>query len=52
MISSPFFSCIAFMMALKIFEFFVNLTTLLRLRVANIESCSNNQYVFVIIKFL
>jgi hypothetical protein len=46
MISSPFFSCIAFMMALKIFEFLVNLAALLRLRVASIESCSNNQYFF------
>ncbi len=30
-------------MVLNIFEFLVNLLTLLRLRVANIESCSNNQ---------
>lgn len=34
----------ALMIVLKIFEFLVNLTTLLRLRVANIDSCSNNQY--------
>src|SRR5579863_9597209 len=35
-------------MVLKIFEFLVNLATLLRFRVANTESCSNNQNVFVI----
>ena len=40
------------MMVLKIFEFLVNLVTLFRLRVANIESCSNNQFVFVILLIL
>jgi len=38
----------ACIIVLKIFEFLVNLATLLRFRVANIESCSNNQNVFVI----
>jgi BirA family biotin operon repressor/biotin-[acetyl-CoA-carboxylase] ligase len=40
------------MIVLRIFEFRVNLTTLLRLRVANIDSCSNNQigFKFVLIK--
>ena len=41
---SPFFCWIAFMIFLKIFEFLVNRTALLRFRVANIDSCSNNQY--------
>lgn len=35
-------------MDLKIFEFLVNLATLLRFRVANTDSCSNNENVFVI----
>lgn len=35
------------MIALKIFEFLVNLATLDRLRrVANVEICSNNEYFF------
>ena len=47
MIFSAFFSCIALIIVLKIFEFRVNLTTLLRFRVANIDSCSNNQKCFL-----
>jgi hypothetical protein len=35
-------------MVLKIFEFRVNLVTPVRFRVANKESCSNNQNVFMI----
>lgn len=42
----------AWIIVLKIFEFRFNLTTLLRLRVANIDSCSNNLQVFVIILYL
>src|SRR5215213_6444816 len=45
-ISIPFFSWIAWIMALKIFEFFVNLPAPERLRVANMVNCSNNQCVF------
>jgi hypothetical protein len=47
-IFSPFFSCIAWMTALKSLEFLFNRVTLLRLRLfANLESCSNNQFVLM-----
>jgi BirA family biotin operon repressor/biotin-[acetyl-CoA-carboxylase] ligase len=43
MIFSPFFSCIAWIMALIIFEFFANRTDLLGFRLTSIDNCSNNQ---------
>src|SRR6185503_19463061 len=41
---SPFFSCIALMMVLMSFEFFVNRTELFFFRVANTDNCSNNLF--------
>jgi BirA family transcriptional regulator, biotin operon repressor / biotin---[acetyl-CoA-carboxylase] ligase len=46
-ILSPFFSWMAWMIVLKILEFFVNRATRWSLRVAKRVSCSNNQYVLV-----
>jgi BirA family transcriptional regulator, biotin operon repressor / biotin---[acetyl-CoA-carboxylase] ligase len=45
MIFSPFFSWIACIMALMIFEFFANRAFLFGFRLTNIDNCSNNQII-------